>query len=111
MHSPSPLRPPSPPVSPRALGLPRALSRGPSAHALLVALALTRGYDPGAGGLGLFWCRMGDVSYRLGTLSGDSYFTRYEWNADGAVHLYVPTVAREKDGASPFINKSGQAEF
>jgi len=66
-------------------------------QALLTALTLSLGRDPGVGGLGVLWCRMDDTSYRLGSLSGDIYFTQHEWIANGRDHLYAPTVAAELD--------------
>ena len=68
-----------------------------SAHALMVALALALGLDPGVGGVGCFWCFMDDASYRLGTLAGDVYFTQFEWINDGEHHRFAPTVAAEPD--------------
>lgn len=66
-----------------------------TAHALLVALTLSLGLDPGEGGLGVAWVRMGSgAAWRLAT--GDEDRMYVTWGTSNG-RIVAPTVATEPD--------------
>jgi hypothetical protein len=68
-----------------------------TAHALLVALALALGLDPGVGGVGVSWTRDGELAWVLSAGWASYTFTSIKVHAVFASWLDTPTVAAEPD--------------
>lgn len=67
-----------------------------TAHAVLVALALALGLDPGPLGLGVMWVRLDSGGWRIATPDGSRAFcglALHGW------YIVAPTVATEPDPA------------
>ena len=80
-----------------------ALTDPGTAHALLVALALALGLDPGVGGVGCMWGRCGTYGrWELATLGGYRTIVMDRRSGHTAErsrirHLFAPSVAAEPD--------------
>ena len=69
-----------------------------TAHALLVALALALGLDPGVGALDVFWARLTPNGWTVQQFARGVTFNDH-WRVPGGVmqHKCAPTVAAEPD--------------